>query len=157
MAEKPNFNWTPKVDGEDDASAEDINLVAEMAQSGIDLGYEANKRLDELPETPTIDESNLVHKTDDEEISGNKKFNGNIDVGQILTERAFSINALSGVNIWSDAGTILEGVGGQLYLYNGAEFTLAGDLKVNNEIVALKKDITTAIQEAILNSWEEAV
>jgi hypothetical protein len=148
--EKPNFNWTPKVDGVDDASAEDINLVAEMAQSGIDIGYEANKRLDELPETPTIDESNLVHKTDDEEISGNKKFTGKVDINRIETE--------AGIGIYGgDSGVYFGGNADSLFMRYGAEFSLDGDLKVNGKEVALKEDITTAIQEAILDSWAEVI
>lgn len=55
--EKPNYNWTNKVDGQDDILAEDVNTLAAMAQSGIDLGHEANGKFDDLSIT-------LGHKAD---------------------------------------------------------------------------------------------
>lgn len=97
-------------------------------------------------ELPTIDERNLVHKTGDEDIAGNKKFTGNLDIKQISTEEQFKINAVGGARVFADSDVTLEGVGAYLYLWNGAEFSLAGDMTVNGKVVALKEDITKALE-----------
>ena len=88
--EKPNFNWTNKVDGQDDILAEDVNILATMAQSGIDLGHQANKRIDELP---AIDETIEEIKNYVDEALENKTdtdLSNITDEGLInITERTF--------------------------------------------------------------------
>lgn len=136
----PTEDWFIKIEGE-------IEEIRENGGGGGGIAEEKDPTVPEWAKQPTkptytAEEVGAVSKDGDEEISGVKKFNDSVDIKKISTEDFFSIEALSGVRIWADAGTILEGVGGQLYLYNGAEFTLTGDLKVNGEVVALKKDIT---------------
>jgi hypothetical protein len=92
-------------------------------------------------EPPSIDESNIVHKDGDEEISGNKKFTGGIEVDQILTERQLKLNG---------DGVSINGGGSEVQI-------LGIGLRVNGELVATKDDITIAIQKAILDSWSEVI
>jgi hypothetical protein len=85
--------------------------------------------------TPTIDESNLVHKNGFEEINGFKMFHDGIDTPRISYD-------------------------GDLVLHNSfVELKLTTDYKVviNDKEVAVKEDITTAIRSAILDSWAEVI
>lgn len=84
---------------------------------------------------PEIDESNLVHKTEVEEIHGFKMFHNGIHTPSISYD-------------------------GPLKIYNSYSVELNLTEKgvfVGSKEVAIKDDITTAIQEAVLDSWSEVI
>lgn len=74
------------------------------------------------------DESNIVHKTDDEDIDGVKTFNDGIKTSSIQHDFWIDIRAL-------DGGVKIGGNRDVLNLYNGAAFNIDGDLVVNGKSV----------------------
>lgn len=103
------------------------NYVTEAKVGGIVA--EAIKDVD-----VSIDESNLVHKTGEEEINGGKIFNDGIKASVISSDYGMSINA-------GDGGVSVGGNADSLCLRYGAEFVISGDLKVNGEVVATLADL----------------
>ncbi len=117
-----------------------VSTNADSAHQAASIASAAAERAEAAAES--INPENFVSKNANEEISGVKKFNDRVDIKKISTEERFDIEAVGSVRIWSDRGIQVEGVGATLLLYMDADFELQGDLKVNGEPVALKKDIS---------------
>ena len=84
--------------------------------------------------TSEIDETNLVHKSGDEEISGIKTFTDGIRVNEIKDEYGLTISA-------GDGSLVLKSESDTLDLRFGAHFSLNGDMTINGDVVATKKDL----------------
>lgn len=79
-------------------------------------------------------DKDVVHKEGFEEISGKKRFTNGIKLSQIEGEDGFSISA-------GDGSLILSSNADALDLRFGAHFLLNGDMTINGDVVATKKDL----------------